>query len=122
MLETPLIKVVKLDYSDMISSPSMIQDFYNEFMEKTVEACMEVENKIIKEFAEEEGLSLKCAEFFIRKHFRFRLEVIHPNSMIGTPKLQMIFEPKPVEELLNNDDVDTLLAKECERELIEKGD
>ena len=117
MLERPRMKLVKLNYDDMISPPSMLQDFYDEFLKKTLTAIVETENKIIREFAEEEGLSLNCAEYLIRKHFRFRVETISPKSMVGTPRFNMVLEPKPVEEILN-DDVDTRdILTECEKEI-----
>lgn len=121
MLETPRMKLVKLNYNDMISPPSMLQDFYDEFVEKTAKQFMEAENKIIEEFAEEEGLSLKCAEYLIRKHFRFRVETINPDSMVGTPRFNMVLEPKPFEEILNDDDIGTSSRdKECEKELLKR--
>lgn len=121
MLETPRMKLVKLNYEHMENHSGMLQDFHQEFLEKTAEACMEAENKIIQEFAEEEGLSLKCAEFFIRKNFRFRIEVITSNSMVGTPKFYLVLESKSVEEILT--DVDTLYSVDngCEKELLKKG-
>lgn len=112
---------IKLNFENMESSPSMLQDFYDEFIEKFHESVMEAENKIIQKFAEEEGLSLKCADYFIRKGFYFRIETITPKSMIGTPKFNLVLEPKSVEEILADMDVESDLDNECEKELIKRG-
>ena len=109
---------IKLNFENMESTPSMLQGFYGEFIEKFHESVMEAENKIIQKFAEEEGLSLKCADYFIRKRFYFRIETITPKSIRGIPKFNLVLEPKSVEEILNEMDVESELDNECEKELI----
>lgn len=120
MLETPRMKLVKLNYEHMNTNPGMLQEFYNEFLEKTAKAIVETENKFIQEFAEEECLSLECAEYLIHKHYRFHIETITPDSMMGTPKLNLVLKPKPIEEILNDNDIDTSRDKECEKELLKR--
>ena len=112
-------KQIKPDFNNI--DTTSISDAYNEMMNRFWKAVEETEDKIIKNFAKEQGLSLKCAEYHIRRHFNFRIETISPNSMIGTPKFNLYLEPKSVEEILR--DIDTLPSSDltdCDKELLRK--
>ena len=124
MLETPMLKMVKIREKcmNMETSSNFIQDFYDEFMKKTLTAFVDAEEEIIREFAEKEDLSLKCAKYFINKNFNFKPEVVYPDGPMSTPSFALTLVPKSVEEIL--DDIDTLpetnVLNECEREFLEK--
>lgn len=124
MLETPRSKMVKIreECMNMKTSPNFIQDFYDEFLKKMESAFKKAEKELIKEFAEAEDLSFKCAKYFINKRFKFKPEVVYPDGPLATPSFALTLLPKTPEEILM--DVDTLPMtdelNECERELLEK--
>jgi len=125
MLETPRMKIVKMNdehIGHVGISPHSIQELYSEFLKKMESAFEKAEEEIIREFAESEDLSLKCARYFINKSFKFEPEVIYPDGPMGTPSFALTLVPKSPEELLY--DFDTLPMtdelNECERELLEK--
>lgn len=123
MLETPRSKLVKMNAEHIENNfPSLtMQDFYDEFLKKMESAFEKAEDEIIREFAEKEDLSLKCAKYFINKTFKFQPELIYPDGPLETPTVKVSLVPKTPEEILM--DVDTLPTtdlNECERELLEK--
>lgn len=122
MLETPRMKRVKMNMEHMENNPD-IRGFFNfdEFLKKMESAFVKAEDEIIREFAEQEDLSLKCAKYFINKTFKFQPELIYPDGPLETPTVKVSLVPKTPEEILM--DVDTLPTtdlNECERELLEK--
>ena len=122
MLETPRMKLVKMNMEHMETDSNFMQDFYDKFMEKMLQSFVKAEEEIIREFAEKEDLSLKCAKYFINKSFNFKPEVTYPDGPMATPSIVLTLVPKTPEEILY--DVDTLPMtdelNECERELLEK--
>jgi len=122
MLETPRMKIVKMNDEHINFDSNFMQDFYDDFMKKMLQGFVKAEEEIIREFAESEDLSLKCAKYFINKSFKFKSEIIYPDSPLDTPTVALTLVPKSVEEILY--DIDTLPMtdelNECERELLEK--
>lgn len=115
MLETPRMKLVKRneEYLNEITS-LCLQDFFDDFIEKTSEELKKAEDKLIRNFAEEYDLSLKCARYYIKKNFNLRIMHEYPD---GVPVLSVVLEPKSPEEILY--DWDTLpVSNECEEELL----
>lgn len=122
MLETPRMKLVKMNMEHIETDSNFMQDFYDKFMEKMLQSFMKAEEEIIRKFAEQEDLSLKCAKYFINKSFNFKPEIVYPDSPLDTPTVTLTLVPKSPEEILH--DIDTLPMthelNECERELLEK--
>ena len=122
MLETPRMKIVKMNMEHIETDSNFMQDFYDKFMEKMLQSFAKAEEEIIREFAENENLSLKCAKYFINKSFNFKPEIVYPDSPFDTPTVALTLVPKSPEEILH--DIDTLPMthelNECERELLEK--
>ena len=122
MLETPRMKLVKMNMEHIETDSNFMQDFYDKFMEKMLQGFVKAEEEIIREFAESEDLSLKCAKYFINKRFNFKPEIVYPDNPLDTPTVALTLVPKSPEEILH--DIDTLPMtselNECERELLEK--
>lgn len=122
MLETPQMKLVKMNAEHINFDSNFMQDFYDDFMKKMLQGFVKAEYEIIREFAEREDLSLKCAKYFINKRFNFKPEIVYPDSPLDTPTVALTLVPKSPEEILY--DLDTLPMthelNECERELLEK--
>ena len=123
MLETPRMKLVKMNMEHIKNIPrTTMQDFFDEFLKKMESAFAKAEEEIIREFAENENLSLKCAEYFINKSFNFKPEVTYPDGPMATPSIVLTLVPKTPEEILY--DIDNLPTtdelNEFERELLEK--
>lgn len=119
MLETPKMKIVKLNDEHVKKFTPSLDNFMNKYLMETMNSIEEAEKEIIKKVAEEEGLSFKCAKYFIYKHFNFITKTEYPNGIRGSPKLYLTLEPKPVEQLLEEMDDSDLIFTECDKELIE---
>ena len=131
MLETPNEKInnlriefVKQNYPE-IHNENMMQEAMETFYKKFPEALDKAMNKFIKQFAEEEGLSFKCAKYYVEKHFKFNIELTYPNGIQGNPELILVPRFKTVEELLYEFDnilsYEKGLEFECEKEILENG-
>ena len=122
MLETPRMKLVKMNMEHIETESNFMQDFHDKFMEKMLQSFADAEEEIIQKFAENEDLSLKCAKYFINKSFKFKPEIIYPDNPFDTPTVAITLVPKTPEEILH--DIDTLPTtdelNECEKELLEK--
>lgn len=93
-----------------------LKDSYNRLMEEIQKS----KDRIIKDFAEEQGLSLKCAEYYLNRHFKFTVETENTFNLHENPKAYMTLQPKSPEEILG--DIDTLpttdMLTDCDRELL----
>lgn len=121
MLETPRMKIVRINSEHIESMQKLnLNDIFNDFLERFPNAVSEAKDKIIKEFAEEYDLSLKCARYFINKSFKFQIQITEPKELHETPKMNGGLMPKSVEEILQGFDLAPAELNDCDRELLEK--
>ena len=121
MLETPRMKLVKINADFIKDIPELnMNDIFKDFIARFPDAVEEAKDKIIEDFAEEENLSLKCARYFINRHFKFEVHVDNSTGLHETPIMSVVLLPKSLEEILRGIDDEPDRINECERELLEK--
>lgn len=121
MLETPRMKIVRINSEHIESMQKLnLNDIFNDFLKRFPNAVSEAKDKIIKEFAEEYDLSLKCARYFINESFKFQIQITEPKELHETPKMNVVLMPKSVEETLQGFDLASAELNDCDRELLEK--
>ena len=102
---------------DMENTVSNLQGFYEEFMDKLGDAFDKAETKLLWQVAQELGVNEECALKYVEDYLDINVEVIYPNGMMGTPCFNLVATPKPVEEILDNEDKH--FGWECEKQLLE---
>ena len=131
MLETPnekinnlTVKFIKQNYPE-IDNGNMMQEAMDRFIDSFSNAYEKAIEKFIRQFADEEGLSFKCAEYHINRIMNFEVELVVPKNprtheLRDNPELVLVPRPKTPEELLNDIEIDSYhpLKKECEKELL----
>lgn len=101
---------------DMETHVSNLQGFYEEFMDKLGDAFAKAETKLLWQVAQELGVSEECALKYVEDYLDINVEVIYPNGMMGTPCFNLVATPKPVGEILDNEDKH--FGWECEKQLL----
>ena len=131
MLETPnekinnlSVKFVKENFPE-IEENMMMQEALDKFATSLYNSYKQAVNKFIKQFAEEHNLSLRCAEYYIGKHFNLTVEVEEPEGIREIPKIVLVPILKSPEQLLMEINISTqyeeeLWINDCEKELLEK--
>jgi len=131
MLETPnekinnlTVKFIKQNYPE-IDNGNMMQEAFDKFIASFNNAYEKAIEKFIRQFADEEGLSFKCAEYHINRIMNFEVELVVPKNprtheLRDNPELVLVPRPKTPEELLHDIDIDSYhpLKNECEKELL----
>lgn len=131
MLETPnekinnlTVKFIKQNYPE-IDNGNMMQEAFDKFIASFNNTYEKAIEKFIRQFADEEGLSFKCAEYHINRIMNFEVELVVPKNprtheLRDNPELVLVPRPKTPEELLY--DIETSfyhpLKNECEKELL----
>ena len=131
MLKTPnekinnlTVKFIKQNYPK-IDNENMMQETFEKFIASFSNAYEKAIEKFIRQFADEEGLSFKCAEYHINRIMNFEVELVVPKNprtheLRDNPELVLVPRPKTPEELLYDMDIDSYhpLKNECEKELL----
>lgn len=131
MLETPnekinnlTVKFIKQNYPE-IDNENMMQEAFDKFIASFNNAYEKAIEKFIQQVADDEGLSFKCAEYYVNKTFNFNVELVVPKNprtheLRDNPELVLVPRPKTPEELLHDIEIDSYhpLKKECEKELL----
>lgn len=131
MLKTPnekmnnlTVKFIKQNYPE-IDNGNMMQEAFDKFIASFNNAYEKAIEKFIRQFADEEGLSFKCAEYHINRIMNFEVELVVPKNprtheLRDNPELVLVPRPKTPEELLYDIEIDSYhpLKNECEKELL----
>ena len=92
------------------------EGFLTSYMNKMSNQIFKGVDEIINQFAEEHGLSRKCAEYYIGKTFNLCWELDETNF-----RIDCYLEPKSVEEILNSTQLeDDAWELECLKEITKK--
>lgn len=136
MLETPnekinnlTVKFIKQNYPE-VHNESMMQEAMDKFIVSFNNAYKRALDTLIKQVMDEEGISRKCAEYYIGRTFKLDIELVVPKNprtheLRANPKLVLVPRFKTPEEILYEMETATsdnpLLDADCERELLTKG-
>ena len=136
MLETPNEKVNELTVKFMKQNFPDVQEsmFMQEAMDKFIVsfngAYERALDKLIRQVMDEEGLSRKCAEYWINRTFKLEVELVVPKNprtheLRDNPELVLVPRFKTPEEILyemdNVSSYESPLEVECEKELLRSG-
>ena len=128
MLKTPnekvnelTVKFIKKDYPE-INTENMMQEAMDRFIVSFSNAYDKAVKKFIKQVADDEGLSFKCAEYYVNKMMNFDIELVPEHPRLDDMNIELVLIPrfKTPEELLNDIEIESYhpLKNECEKELL----
>ena len=133
MLETPNEKISNLTVKFMkqnfpeVEENTFMQEAMDKFIVSFNNAYEKALDKFVKQVAEDEGLSYKCAKYYAEKTFKFEIELVVPKNprtheLRDNPELVLVPRFKTPEELIYEMDNVTSykspLEIECEKELL----